>query len=385
MDDLADDVYGTDTPTPMRPDMLREAQTCRSSGRFYRPVTSYTSLGQGWTSGPADEEGSMFDSSDRNILCMAVKGNEVVVGGADHGLRVYDLSRKRELRNLFTKRYGHSDWVTSCAYLDDGRIISAGQDSKLCLWAKAGVRCTDLTGHTGSISQVQVGGSIAISASYDRTLRLWDCDRSSAVGVLSGHAQPVMEFIWKHSTLVSGDRCGAVRAWDAERETCVGVLTSGGDKRRGQCSAMGWYGNDSGDSLVMAGDQTGRLRVWDLRSGPDSVQERMLHAGGAVTGIQSTESHIVTCGADKHIKVLDSSLQETQTISTHKDFIYSLEVVGDKIVSGDGMGWLLVHDLNSGECKYGLGANKAAVRCIHADPHRLVASGDDGSLVSYDM
>ena len=383
MDGLAEEVFGTQDPTQSRPELLRVAQN-RGGGPFYREVWSACAAGRGWTQGPDNQEGDLYDSSDRNLLCMDVAGDECVVGGADHGLKLFDLRKKRQVKTLYTKRFGHTDWVTSCVFLQDGRVVSGGQDSKLCVWAKTGVRCTDLTGHTASVSEVRASGSIAISSSYDRTLKLWDCDRGACLGTLSGHKQPVMEFLWNHSTLVSGDRGGAVRAWDAETESCIGVLSAGTDSRRGQCSALGWYGGEAGD-LVMAGDQTGLLRVWDLRQGPHAVSELALHGGAALTGIASTASHIVTAGTNRELQVLSPSLEPLHTITSHKDFIYSVTTVGSKIVSGDGTGWLLVHDADTGECHYGLGANKAAVRCLSALPHRLVASGDDGSVISYDM
>lgn len=44
---------------------------------------------------------------------------------------------------------------------------------------------------------------------------------------------------------------------------------------------------------------------------------------------------------------------------------------------------LLAHDLASGACLYGLGANRSAVRCIRAAGESLLAAGDDGGLMVY--
>lgn len=68
---------------------------------------------------------------------MSIRNNQLVTGSADHGLRCYNLyeynislrgSLKYE-KELFSKRYGHHEWVTSVAQLPNGRIISAGMDS----------------------------------------------------------------------------------------------------------------------------------------------------------------------------------------------------------------------------------------------------------------
>jgi len=51
-------------------------------------------------------------------------------------------------RELFTPKYGHSEWVTSCQLLADGRVFSGGMDSMLCLWDSEMVMCDYLLGHT---------------------------------------------------------------------------------------------------------------------------------------------------------------------------------------------------------------------------------------------
>ena len=386
MDDLADDMFNVGI-SPLQEGALASAQNQSHTTRTYKIPSTYTAHGRGYETGPSNEAGDVFDTSDRNILCMDVLGDEVVVGGADHGLKVYNLKRKRESRTLYTKRYGHTDWVTSCAYLSDGRIVSGGQDGKLCLWARVGVRCSDLLGHTASVSEVKCNSNdVLISSSYDRTLRIWS--PSGLTGTLSGHKQPVMDFIWEHSTLVSGDRGGGVMAWDPERETCLGVLQADTGTRRGQCSSLGIADTAEGDNIVMAGDQSGSIRVWDLRQGRNTIFENKLHPGGALTSITTTalSSHIITAGADKRMLVLDPrTFTPLHCITSHKDFIYSVNTISNKIISGDGMGWVLVHDADTGKCHYGLGSNKAAVRCIHSEPNRLIVSGDDGSMACYDM
>jgi WD40 repeat protein len=70
-----------------------------------------------------------------------------VTASSDHGLKVYDIQTGRMKRELFNKKYGHREWVTTVDHLEDGRILSGGQDSKLCLWDANVVRCIDLTDH----------------------------------------------------------------------------------------------------------------------------------------------------------------------------------------------------------------------------------------------
>lgn len=61
--------------------------------------------------------------------------------------QVFDAGTGALKRTLYSRTYGHSEWVTDVAFLPDGRLLSSGMDNKLCLWERAGVRCTDLAGH----------------------------------------------------------------------------------------------------------------------------------------------------------------------------------------------------------------------------------------------
>ena len=366
--------------------------------RMSRPVNMELVMNpQSWTKGPVDTEGRVFDASDRNLLCMDVQGNLAVVGSADHGLKVFDITTMREKRKLYGKTCGHTEWVTTVAFLKDGRILSGGMDSKLCLWHASALRCTDLLGHTGSISQVATNEQgIAISAGYDRSLRVWDCGAGgSEIGTMLGHNQPVTMFDWTGPMLLSGDRKGTVKVWDIETNKCAATHAT-------QNGQIGSLGNllipQQNDHLSFVGDQGGVVSIFDFRrSGNNPIFAETLHPGGVVSGLKGMNTFeggddigglIVSCGADRQIHVLEPRMNFSplHTFKEHKDFIYSLETFGGRFVlSGGGNGWLLVHDIKSGKCCYGLGANAAAVRNIFATNSHLVCAGDDGKATVYDF
>lgn len=83
------------------------------------------------------------------ILCMDNTKDIVVTGSTDHGLRVYNLSDGKQTKQLYTKKYGHSEWVTTVQILPNRKIVSGGMDSNICLWDASGVRCQTFTEHTG--------------------------------------------------------------------------------------------------------------------------------------------------------------------------------------------------------------------------------------------
>ena len=389
VDALMDDFYAQPSPSgaPIRSNAVPPASTHTGSSAFCKPLSTIAVNPNvaSWERGPKAAEGRMYDASDRNILCMDVRGPLAVVGCADHGLKVVDITNCREKRNLFNKKFGHTEWVTSCAFTDSGKILSGGMDSKLCLWHESALRCDDLLGHTGSVSQVDVCGPLGVSSAYDRTIRIWDLNRKQCSATLAGHAQPVTQFAWCGPMILSGDRKGTVKVWDVESGTALHSF----DTKRGQVGCLGHAISDDLGQLSFVGDQGGVLTVFDFRRmGATPIREMTLHPGGVVSDVKPMVSLglIVTAGADKKIHCLDpkKNFEPVLSFTDHKDFIYSLHVIGDIVLSGAGNGWLLAHSASTGKCLYGLGANAAAVRAIHATPQYLVAAGDDGKLAVYD-
>lgn len=94
----------------------------------------------------------------------------------------------------------------------------------------------------------------------------------------------------------------------------------------------------------------------------------------------------MTAGADGTVKAFDAR-SPLQAVSQAKltDFPYSMAVAGGLAVCGCGDGSLLVTDISSGQTLYALGANKAAVRGVHASKSCLVCAGDDGSVSMYNF
>ena len=73
---------------------------------------------------------------------------------------------------------GHTEGVNGCAVSPDGRrVVSASWDKTLKVWdLETGAEPATLTGHTGGVHGCAVSpdGRRVVSASHDRTLKVWD-------------------------------------------------------------------------------------------------------------------------------------------------------------------------------------------------------------------
>ena len=397
-------------------------------------------MASGWFAAASDgvAGSARWDASDRPILASSLRDGTIAVACSDHAVYTYSVrdvgrragggARQRRAggavgpRKLYTKRCGHTDWVTCVAHVPDGRILSGGSDSKLCLWAAGGgaARCTELVGHRGSISAVAVAsdGACAVSASYDATLRVW-CLASGGGGRgggggetcaatlqrsarKRGHRDPVLCFTWlpAHEVLLSGDRGGDALLWDVRAAQVSRSL----DGHRGHITALESSierGSDAASSplpmLFFTGAQDGHVRVWDVRQ-ERAVVELPAHVSigrdgragsGAVHSIALAEggSLLVSGGADGAVCTFDPRAgfaARAQFIPAHSDFVYAMRVVADCVLTGGGGGDVVMSRLADGvELGRVRGSRAGAVRCIEADASTLVVAGDDGDVAAW--
>ncbi|CAN0192713.1 unnamed protein product [Ectocarpus sp. 12 AP-2014] len=307
-------------------------------------------VASGWCQGPLDAAGRLLNLSDRNLLCLSVRGDEAVFGSADHSLYCVDLSRGATTCRLYGSRSkpdaGHKEWVSVVCHTAQGDIASGGVDGKLCLWPRGGGgggggNPGEVQAHAGSISAMKADeeGRVATSG-YGGAVRLWDCRRSGGRGGapprLSGELSdgglpaPCMDFSWssggRRAVVMTGHRDGRVGFFDAETSAVVAGGRKGG-AHRGHVTVVEALDNMTGvaDCCFATGGQDGFVRIWDPRAGemeggggtsagagPAAVLEAPAHRGpegvGAVGGLMvagSGGNRLASFGADRRVCVLE--------------------------------------------------------------------------------
>ena len=117
---------------------------------------------------------------------------------------------------------------------DGRRAVSASEDRTLRLWdLESGQTIRTLEGHTGSVRAVAVtpDGRRAVSASEDRTLRLWDLESGQTIRTLEGHTDSVRAVAvtpdGRRAVSASEDR--TLRLWDLESGKEIATFTGESD------------------------------------------------------------------------------------------------------------------------------------------------------------
>jgi WD40 repeat protein len=169
----------------------------------------------------------------------------------------------RESPALVRDLIGHAALVTACAVTPDGRrVISASGDKTLKIWdMESGRVLATLEGHAGGVTACAVtpDGRRVVSASGDRTLKLWDLDTSRPLTTFEGHADRVTACAvtpdGRRVISASADRVLGV--WDLDSGRILATL-EGHTDRVTACAVT----PDGRRVISAAWDQT--LKIWDL-------------------------------------------------------------------------------------------------------------------------
>ena len=90
---------------------------------------------------------------------------------------------------------GHADLVTSAAFSPDGkRIVTASNDKTARLWdAATGRQIGALVGHNDAVlcAAFSPDGKRIVTASWDKTARLWDAETGRLIDALIVHGGSV--------------------------------------------------------------------------------------------------------------------------------------------------------------------------------------------------
>lgn len=221
-----------------------------------------------------------------------------------------------------------------------------------------------LEGHTGDVQKVAFSpdGKIIASASYDKTIKLWDANTQQELKTLAGHEKvvEVIDFSPDGKYLVSGDRDGNLLLWnikfsnnqlpnnlkpqkiDGEQYNNSGIAALDFSPDSQQIAVSFYDGkiriwnvadfagepvivkddyqstiyalnySPSGENLVL-GDNSGNLTIWNLENNSNLVKPRSHNAGINELTYSPDGQKIVSSSSDGTIKLWNSQGQHLDT------------------------------------------------------------------------
>lgn len=186
-------------------------------------------------------------------------GSQPILYAAGNDLRLLDGPLVRPVAQW----RGHNRTVNDCALSPCGTLaISASDDHSLKLWNVASGTCISTwKDHSAPVASCAFSpdGTRVVSAGYDHTLRIWDVRTSACLATWSGHTSPISSCAFSPDGhfIISGGFDAMVRIWDALAGTEVAALA-------GHQAAISTCVVSPDGKLVASSSFDNTVRLWSL-------------------------------------------------------------------------------------------------------------------------
>jgi WD40 repeat protein/tRNA A-37 threonylcarbamoyl transferase component Bud32 len=218
-----------------------------------------------------------FRSGNWNCIGYSPDGKRIAMGSWDKSIKVWDAGSGKQTLTLMW----HGDAVQCMAFSPDSkRIVSGSSDKTLKVWdvtsdargldpgsAIQSVRGRErltLRGHEGAVCAVSFSpdGRRIVSASADRTLKVWDASTGHETLTIEGQLDQIssVAFSPDGSRIASGSADGELRLWDTE--TGMGMLALTTDAGGIRAVAFSRDG-----TRIVSGSSNGTIRIWGASNG----------------------------------------------------------------------------------------------------------------------
>ncbi|XP_026137086.1 WD repeat-containing protein 1-like isoform X2 [Carassius auratus] len=210
----------------------------------------------------------------------------------------------------------HSRFVNCVRFSPDGnRYASAGADGQIFMYdGKTGDKLGSLGGekaHEGGIYAVSWSpdSTQLISASGDKTVKLWDVGSGTAVTTFnlgSGVLDQQLGCLWQKNHLLSVSLSGYINYLDRNNPDRP-LRTIKGHSKSIQCVTVH---KTDGRSTIYSGSQDGHINYWDAESGENEEFVGKGHSNLVSRMTVDESSRLVTCSMDDTVRYTDLSKRE---------------------------------------------------------------------------
>ncbi|KAG0256762.1 hypothetical protein DFQ27_005517 [Actinomortierella ambigua] len=231
-----------------------------------------------------------------SVLCLQYDDDRIVSGSSDMSIIVWELDTGRILQRLT----GHSDSVLNVR-MEKDTVVSCSKDRTVKIWqAKDGTLVRTLVGHRAAVNAVQFSpegsynnltgsGRLVVSASGDRTIRIWSFDTGECLRTLEDHERGIACIQFEGDTVISGSSDQTIKIWDLARGECLKTLEGHKDLVRTLQFHKG---------RIISGGYDETIKIWDQATGALLVDLQGGHAH-RIFKLQFNDSKIVSCSQDQ--------------------------------------------------------------------------------------
>ena len=197
-----------------------------------------------------------------NDIQLCCGGKNIISASSDTTVKVWNAHKGFCMSTLRT----HKDYVKALAYARDReQVASAGLDKAIFLWdvntltaltaSNNTVTTSSLNGNKDSIYSLAMnpGGTMIVSGSTEKVLRVWDPRTCAKLMKLKGHTDNVKALVLNRdgTQCLSGSSDGTVRLWSLGQQRCIATYT---------CHSEGVWALQANEAFSQVGKEEKEMR-----------------------------------------------------------------------------------------------------------------------------
>ncbi len=284
---------------------------------------------------------------------------------------------------------GHTERVTSVSLSANGQLALSGSwDKTMRLWEVASSQCLrTFTGHTERVNSVSLSadGQFALSGSGDQTVCLWEVASGQYLRTFTGHTERVTSVSLSADGrfALSGSWDQTVRLWEVTSGQCLRTFTGHTGWVHLVClSADGQW--------ALSGNDDNTVRLWEVTSG-QCLRTFTGHTGPVTSVSLSADGRWALSGSwDKTVRLWEiASGQCLRTFTGHTEWVSSvcLSADGRRALSGCHDQTVRLWEIASGQCLHTFTGHTGMVTsvCLSADGQWALSGGGDQTVRRWEL
>ncbi|KAJ1863143.1 hypothetical protein LPJ73_000594 [Coemansia sp. RSA 2703] len=234
-----------------------------------------------------------------SVLTLQAEGSTLITGSSDSDACVWSTDTY-----TIKQRLSHPDAVLSLRF-NDRWLATACKDGIIRIWKRncdAFADPFELVGHGVAINAIHLHEDILVSASGDRTVRVWNLETRTCTKTLSAHTRGVACVDFDGKYVVSGSSDRSIRMWNIETGECERTISNA------HSDLVRTVMFDRRMDLMVSGSYDESIKIWRFSTGALIHKIKNVHTS-RVFKLMFDRTRIISCSHDRSISIIDFSAE----------------------------------------------------------------------------